>query len=397
MSRIDEQPASLVRVDAIRPNPWNRRRPVDPDLRDSIKESGLLQPVVVREKGDGFELIAGERRWMAVKELGLEFIPAVVREADDLQARELCLVENCQRENLTPIEEAKEIRVLLELHHDNVAEVAARLGRSRYYVKSRGRLSGLDLSLFEDMDIGVDNVPVACQELLAKLPPDIQKHIAEETPWSIPNLCRLESVVQGLTHQVRFAPFDQAQCRTCPKRTGFDPDLFGGSSTGIGAEDRCLDRDCYRAKEREHVEQVMRREMAYNGTVVAVAEDIPPELYAEAKARKVGILDAMFRADYETCRKHDEGALRGVIWCGKGVGRALWIRKVVAPESAEPLDARRWARVVEKVCARLRAMMNEVREGDRGAVQDIVDRIYDRGGAVELAELEAQAAEEVRQ
>jgi ParB/RepB/Spo0J family partition protein len=386
---------SVVRVASCRPNPWNRRRPVDPDLRDSIKECGLLQPIVVREMGDGFEIIAGERRWMAAQDLGLEYIAATILEADDLKARELALVENCQRENLTPFEEAKEITVLLELHHDNVAEVAARLGRSRHYVRSRARLANLDPGLFEELEFGPENIPVSCQELLAKLPADIQKAIAEETPFAITNLYRLESAVQGLTHRVKFAPFDQADCRACPKRTGFDPDLFGGSSAGIGAEDRCLDRACYAAKEREFVDAVVRREMAFDGTVALVARDIPLELYAEAKAHKVGILDALFRAEYETCRKDDAGAMKGVIWCGEGVGKALFVRKVASQEDAIPLAERRWAWVVEKVCSRLRAMIAELREGDRGTVQEIVDQIYGGNGEAQLAELEEQAAEAI--
>ncbi len=386
---------SVVRVASCRPNPWNRRRPVDPDLRDSIKECGLLQPIVVREMGDGFEIIAGERRWMAAQDLGLEYIAATILEADDLKARELALVENCQRENLTPLEEAKEITVLLELHHGDVAEVAARLGRSRHYVRSRARLANLDPGLFEELEFGPENIPVSCQELLAKLPADIQKAIAEETPFAIPNLYRLESAVQGLTHRVKFAPFDQEECRSCAKRTGFDPDLFGGSSTSIGAEDRCLDRQCYAAKEREFVDAVVRREMAYDGTVALVARDIPQELYAEAKNRKVGILDALFRADYETCRKTDEGAMRGVIWCGEGTGKTLYVRKVASPEDAIPLAERRWAWVVEKVCSSLRAMIAELREGDRGTVQEIVDQIYGGNGEAQLAELEEQAAEAI--
>jgi ParB family chromosome partitioning protein len=71
---------SVVRVASCRPNPWNRRRPVDPDLRDSIKECGLLQPIVVREMGDGFEIIAGERRWAWVVEKVCSRLRAMIAE-----------------------------------------------------------------------------------------------------------------------------------------------------------------------------------------------------------------------------------------------------------------------------------------------------------------------------
>jgi ParB family chromosome partitioning protein len=98
-------------VEAMEPNRFQPRRAMDPaalaELRNSIAASGLLQPVVVRQVGSGYELVAGERRWRAVRELGWKRIPAVVRDVDDRTLLTLALVENLQRASLSSIDEAE--------------------------------------------------------------------------------------------------------------------------------------------------------------------------------------------------------------------------------------------------------------------------------------------------
>src|ERR1700736_3621398 len=97
-------------IAAIRPNPYQPRDRFDEEglgsLADSIREVGLLQPVLVRPAGDGYELVAGERRWRAARRAGLQVIPAIVRQTEDRQALESALVENLQRDDLNPLEEA---------------------------------------------------------------------------------------------------------------------------------------------------------------------------------------------------------------------------------------------------------------------------------------------------
>jgi ParB family chromosome partitioning protein len=99
-----------VAIDQIEANPNQPRKDFDfkslDDLAASIKSSGVIQPVIVRRQGTGYQLIAGERRWRAARQAGLEHIPAIVREATDAQSLELALVENLLREDLNPIEEA---------------------------------------------------------------------------------------------------------------------------------------------------------------------------------------------------------------------------------------------------------------------------------------------------
>jgi len=131
-------------VTAIRPNPFQPRKRVDEEplkeLVASIDASGLLQPVLVRSKGNGFELIAGERRWRAVQRLGWARIPAVVREVDDRTLLTLALIENLQRDNLSPIDEALGYQRLQQEFGVAQAEVARLVGRDRSTVANLLRL-----------------------------------------------------------------------------------------------------------------------------------------------------------------------------------------------------------------------------------------------------------------
>jgi ParB family transcriptional regulator, chromosome partitioning protein len=131
-------------VAAVRPNPFQPRSRIDEgalaELTASIEASGLLQPVVVRPRGGGYELIAGERRWRAVQRLGWSTIPGVVKEADDQTLLTLALVENLQRNDLSPIDEAHGYRRLMEDFSLPQAEVARLVGRHRATVANLLRL-----------------------------------------------------------------------------------------------------------------------------------------------------------------------------------------------------------------------------------------------------------------
>ena len=133
-----------VPVASITPNPEQPRRTFDPEelqaLTDSIAAHGVLQPVVVVEEGQGFVLIAGERRLRAVTQLGLETIPAVVRTANEQERLELALVENIQRSDLNALEEAKAYRHLIDDFGLTQERVAERVGRSRPAVANTLRI-----------------------------------------------------------------------------------------------------------------------------------------------------------------------------------------------------------------------------------------------------------------
>lgn len=137
-----------VAVEEIRPNPFQPRSDFEPEaleeLIESIRENGLLQPLVVRPTDEGWELVAGERRWRALRKLGWDRAPAIVRELDDEQMLVLALVENLQRENLSPLEEALGYERLMEGFGLTQKDVAERVGRDRSTVANTVRLLKLE-------------------------------------------------------------------------------------------------------------------------------------------------------------------------------------------------------------------------------------------------------------
>jgi ParB family chromosome partitioning protein len=135
-----------IEIDRISPNPDQPRQQFDPealaDLASSIRQHGLLQPLVVTRSGAGYSIVAGERRWRAARAAGLAAVPAIVKETSPQSILELALVENLQRADLSPLEEASAYQVLVERGLTQ-EQVATRVGRSRAVVANRLRLLGL--------------------------------------------------------------------------------------------------------------------------------------------------------------------------------------------------------------------------------------------------------------
>ena len=155
---VQSEVATDLAVDAISPNPNQPRKDFDDaalqELATSLRQSGFLQPVVVRRHGEGYQLIVGERRWRAAKLAGLSRIPAVVREATDAQSLELALVENLLREDLNPIEEAEAYQRLLAEFGWTQEDLAQRVGRDRSTVANCLRLLKLPPLIQDDLRAG---------------------------------------------------------------------------------------------------------------------------------------------------------------------------------------------------------------------------------------------------
>ena len=183
----DERATYEVAVERITPSPFQPRRSFDEgkidELAASIRNQGIIQPLVVRPNSDGFELIAGERRWRAAMKAGLIRVPVVVREASDHEALQLALVENLQREDLNPIEEATGYRRLQEEFHWSQEEMAEKVGKSRPAIANSLRLLALPAEVQQEISAG--NLPAgqarallglhaealilsACREVIAK-------------------------------------------------------------------------------------------------------------------------------------------------------------------------------------------------------------------------------------
>ena len=150
-----------VAVDRITTSPFQPRRSFDEtkiaELASSIRNQGIIQPLIVRPKNDGFELIAGERRWRAAMRAGLSHVPVVVRDASDHEAMQIALVENLQREDLNSIEEANGYRRLQEEFHWSQEEMAEKVGKSRPAIANSMRLLTLPNEVQQEVVSG--NLP----------------------------------------------------------------------------------------------------------------------------------------------------------------------------------------------------------------------------------------------
>ena len=152
-------PYKLLPLHKIEPNPTQPRQDFDEEalqaLADSIGEHGIIQPLTVREMPNGYyQIIAGERRWRAARIAGLSEVPAVVMEADDKKTMELALIENLQRQDLNPVEEALGYRSLLENYGMTQEEASARVGKSRSAVANALRLLNLCPDVLEKVRSG---------------------------------------------------------------------------------------------------------------------------------------------------------------------------------------------------------------------------------------------------
>ena len=143
----DERGVNNVNIDSIKSNPFQPRKTFDEDkikeLATSIREHGLIQPIVVRAQGDSYELIAGERRLKALQMLGKRTIPAIVKEYTDGEMLEIALIENLQREDLNPIEEASAYKQLMDEFGLTQEELSQRIGKSRSVIANSIRLLNL--------------------------------------------------------------------------------------------------------------------------------------------------------------------------------------------------------------------------------------------------------------
>jgi len=168
------------------------------DLTESIRTHGIIQPITVRKLSSGYyQIIAGERRWRAAKAAGLEEVPAVIIEADDRKVMELGLIENLQREDLNPVEEAKGYQVLIQEHGLTQEDVAQRMGKSRPAITNALRLLALPeavLILLEEGSLSAGHA----RAILAAPSPELQIQVAQQTATQNLSVRQTEALVKAL-------------------------------------------------------------------------------------------------------------------------------------------------------------------------------------------------------
>jgi ParB family chromosome partitioning protein len=135
---------SICGIEEIKPNPFQPRKAfIDEHIQElagSIREKGILQPLIVRRKGSGYELIAGERRWRAAQKAGIKEVPIIIKDVSESELLELSLIENIQRENLNPVEEAEAFKKLMDQFHLTQEEISKQVGKDRTTVTNAIRL-----------------------------------------------------------------------------------------------------------------------------------------------------------------------------------------------------------------------------------------------------------------
>lgn len=270
------------------------------ELAASIKEVGVLQPVLVRplRHTGGYELVCGARRFRGAKLAGLKVIPAVVRELTDQQALHAQLVENNQRADVTAIEEARAFRALLDLG-EAAAEVGARIGRPERYVRDRLALLELPAELVELVDAG--RVRLGAAIALARLAPEtrygVAKRIVDEEAeasdgeaWTLAEVRDLVRNFQRYMDNVpwdlddaELAPAAAGACETCPYRTGAQPDLFE-SGLVRGQSDQCTNSACFDARTADYW-------LRFEASGVRIVEAVPDKERARGVMMKGRYVD----------------------------------------------------------------------------------------------------------
>jgi len=265
-----------IPLDAITESTFNPRKNFDPaklaELTESIKTSGVLQPILVRpltgdrvgdtERSVQFEIIAGARRYRASEAAGLATIPAIVRAMTNDAAMEAAILENLQRDDLTELEEAEGYEALMSHAAITADQVGAKIGKSRSYVY--GRLKLLDLSHECKQAMRAGQLDASRALLIARIPDSTLQAKALEAAiapdyrgdtlsvrgfqsWLQANvMLRLDKATFKITDSRLIA--SAGSCKDCPKRTGANPDLFAD----VSSADICTDTACYHAKEDAH-------------------------------------------------------------------------------------------------------------------------------------------------
>jgi len=242
-------------------SPFNPRQDLslDREFVASVKSNGVMTPIVCRPVGRQLEIVFGHRRAYAAIELGLKWVPVIVREMSDEEVRVAQLVENAQRTNVPPLDEAAAYERLAEEAGIGPEEIAERVGRSPGHVLKRLQLNGLHPKGREALVAG--DLTLSAALVVARLPAELQPEVNEvvrgsedESCWRAPRI--VELVQRSYTNLLKDAQFDTKReltvvsdgrelppCSSCPKRTGVQTVLFDDFS-----DDRCTDKLCWRAK-----------------------------------------------------------------------------------------------------------------------------------------------------
>ena len=261
------------------------------ELSESIRQSGVLQPICVRPKDEGFEIVYGERRYWAAAMAGLKYIPALVRELTDAEAEDAAITENLQREDVKPREEAAAYNKAIQSGRHTIESLVGKFGKSEAYIRSRLKLCGLIDALAEQLDKEEISVGVATE--IAKYPAEVQQqvfdeHFAEGCYSSWKN-ARVKEIARRLYERymtkLESYNFDKTECLSCQHNTA-NQVLFKDECTGGCAG--CQNRECMIRKNNEFLVQ----------KAVKLLKDDPHTTLATDGETPAAVLEALEQEGY---------------------------------------------------------------------------------------------------
>ena len=344
-----------VPIEKIFESPLNPRRTFNSvkmqELIDSVRTHGILMPLVVRPNDGRYEIAAGHRRYRAAISLSLEKLPLIIREMNDKDFMEILTIENLQREDIEPLDEAQGYRMLMEKANYDVPSIAAKVGKSDSYIYQRLKLLEL-IPGFQEM-LSNGKITAGHAILLARLQPNQQKDLlkkesglyegwgVDRTVVSVRDLARyIERQIHLDLHSASFPKADAdlvpeaGPCTICHKRTGFLPQLF----PDIQKKDTCTDPPCFHKKVQAFTDRwietksqdtdqaPLRLSTEYDGRIKKIPED--PER----------AIPSQFYHDIEGKKDHCESEREGIVVDGRGQGQ---VKKVCVDPKCEKHHGRR--------------------------------------------------------
>jgi len=342
-----------IPLNAVTPSVHNPRRiakgdPAIAELAASIKANGLLQPVVCRKQADGYELLAGRRRYEACLLNGAETILAIVRDLDDQAAIQVTVLENLQREDLTPMEEARGVKSLLDAGAD-AKTVADEIGRSVQWVARRRALCKLSPKWMKLLEEGKTSIGHA--ELAAGFPAAVQDSLLNPA-WQIDpdRLDAFRTRIAQDAQKLSAAPWDMADttlgapgkphscaCVKCQRRASVQPELWAEDSCDA-KHDRCLDAACWAAKLAEWTGRAEAAAREKHPNLILVQTAYNPNGNGEER----GILREY---QFERAKKPGPGVFPALVTYGPSFGKVILAKPVndarkLAARSARGVDGK---------------------------------------------------------
>jgi len=314
------------------------------ELAESIKGLGLLQPLVVRahpKKKGKYEILAGARRYRALELAEVEMVPVLIYESDDTTAKAISIVENMQREDIDPMQEARAIEALRAKYKGDNRAVASVLGISQYRVARRAKLLDLSESWAgmkeNDTDCPMIHWTPDMLELISRYDEHTQELLYEDLrdDYYTDKMARAD-LVKYLAESMRDlskAPWhlddaallpEAGGCDACPKRSDRETDLFGddGTPKDMRADARCLDPECWRKKWTANLDMKRAELQEEHKAVVIVAPKDRDEQTAEVYRSD----DILQPSRYDEAKPNAKGARPAMIGQGPRAGQLVWIK-----------------------------------------------------------------------